>query len=186
MTPEELVRKIFEDMNAADSSAGAGSGWLAGRLDAERYREAFPQFWTTEDGEAIVPKIMFRETLADSVVEHRNRDALRGSGDVIWVTSVVVAEPRVATFDGDFREWTAIQFIIHIPAFVVQHGVGYQILKDMDQEVMRRLRGRYTDEERVAMHGSYVNPNRMVNSTFVADFPAEGRAIERNRTVLVR
>ena len=170
MTPEDLVRKIFADMNAAN--------WLSMRIS--EYVGAGSPFSPYAGSE-----ILYRESLADSVVPQRNRGSQPEMDmvDAFWVTSVVVAEPRVATFDGDFREWTAIQLILHIPPPFVQHGVGYKVLRDMDQEIMRRLRGRYTAEDAVE---GYVNPNRLVNSTFVADFPGEGKSIERNRTVLVR
>ena len=143
MTPEELVRKIFAEMNAAN--------WLADRVPND------PVF--AEYSEA---RILFREVIADV------------SGitlEPFWVTSSVVAEPRVRAFEADFREWTAIRLVMHMPAVFTQHGTGYRILTNMDQEVMQRLRA----------------SKRLANSTFVSDFPGEPvGSMERDRTVLIR
>lgn len=173
MTPEELVRAIFNGREDGERVAGSYYG-LNTKLDGNGDPDEDGRNWlqnrlvgSVSEGAYQNAEILFREVVAIVQDDSRNSTLL----EPFWVTASVVAEPRIKTLQEDFREWTAIRLVMHIPAVFVQQGNGYQILKDMDQEVMQRLRA----------------TRRFVNSTFVSDFPGEPvGSMERDRTVLVR
>ena len=182
LTPEGLVRAIFSSetfqvvdgyyaINTKLSDDGTpnsgGKNWLQRRIS--RYSNSVFEGYQDAD-------IQFREVTADTTeIDRHHSRVLRieggdGLDEVFWVAASVIAEPRVRGFDTDFREWTAVRITMQIPSVFVQNGVGYQILTDLDQEVMQMLRA----------------SGRFVNSTFVSDYPGDGRSIERDRTVLLR